>query len=376
MPEGLTAELKDADLRDLFAFLTASPYLSVFAAAGPFAPADAALVLEPVRFQRPSARASLAHSGLRLLGRAGSVRPRTLRQARQHLLRSVVASASAGRFELRVGSSDSVTVWVGGKGRLRIPGASVRPCAMATWLRSPSSEGKTRCSCSSRTRCPAARPLPAVWGSEGASSRSRRVPDARPSASGRGGVDGRKMPPGGIFFRPFYRFPRAQPGFRTFSVIPRKSLRLSECHHGRETGRKPRARRLHRASKPTPRRTWPNAFVRENLGWLRGWVRGRIRDPEAVDDICQEAFLKALRASQSPPRSQQVSPMALPNRREHVARPPSPSGATAEVAPCFGSARRAPGTGPERRRGGVRRGGSSPRRRQGAAAPAIGSRSC
>jgi RNA polymerase sigma factor (sigma-70 family) len=40
-------------------------------------------------------------------------------------------------------------------------------------------------------------------------------------------------------------------------------------------------------------------LVRENLGWLRGWVRGRIRDPEAVDDICQEAFLKALRASQS-----------------------------------------------------------------------------
>jgi RNA polymerase sigma-70 factor (ECF subfamily) len=37
-------------------------------------------------------------------------------------------------------------------------------------------------------------------------------------------------------------------------------------------------------------------LVQENAGWLRGWVRGRVRDPELVHDICQEAFLKALRA--------------------------------------------------------------------------------
>ena len=116
MPEGLTAELKDADVRDLFAFLTASPYLSVFAAAGPFAPADAAPGARAGSLPNALPRAQawrtvdcgswgeLDLSALGLCGKLDST-----------LLRSVVASASAGRFELRVGSSDSVTVWVGGK---------------------------------------------------------------------------------------------------------------------------------------------------------------------------------------------------------------------------------------------------------------------
>ncbi len=37
----------------------------------------------------------------------------------------------------------------------------------------------------------------------------------------------------------------------------------------------------------------------ENVGWLRGWVRARVRDPEAVHDICQEAILKALRSKRA-----------------------------------------------------------------------------
>ena len=40
-------------------------------------------------------------------------------------------------------------------------------------------------------------------------------------------------------------------------------------------------------------------LVRENLGWLRGWVRSRVRDPELAHDICQDAVLKALRAART-----------------------------------------------------------------------------
>ena len=36
-------------------------------------------------------------------------------------------------------------------------------------------------------------------------------------------------------------------------------------------------------------------LVKGNTGWLRGWFRGRVRDPELVDDLCQETFLRALR---------------------------------------------------------------------------------
>ena len=35
-------------------------------------------------------------------------------------------------------------------------------------------------------------------------------------------------------------------------------------------------------------------LVRENLGWLRGWIRGQVSDAELVHDLCQETFLKAL----------------------------------------------------------------------------------
>ena len=38
-----------------------------------------------------------------------------------------------------------------------------------------------------------------------------------------------------------------------------------------------------------------DGLVRGNAGWLRGWFRGRVRDPELVDDLCQETFLRALR---------------------------------------------------------------------------------
>jgi len=36
-------------------------------------------------------------------------------------------------------------------------------------------------------------------------------------------------------------------------------------------------------------------LVRDNLGWLRGWLRGRVGDPDLADDLCQESFLRALR---------------------------------------------------------------------------------
>jgi len=44
-----------------------------------------------------------------------------------------------------------------------------------------------------------------------------------------------------------------------------------------------------------PERAEFAALVQENLGWLRGWLRGRVADPEGADDLCQEAFLRALR---------------------------------------------------------------------------------
>ncbi len=40
-------------------------------------------------------------------------------------------------------------------------------------------------------------------------------------------------------------------------------------------------------------------LVQDNLEWLRGWVRGRVKDPELVHDICQDSFLKALRAAET-----------------------------------------------------------------------------
>jgi RNA polymerase sigma-70 factor (ECF subfamily) len=49
------------------------------------------------------------------------------------------------------------------------------------------------------------------------------------------------------------------------------------------------------AGSPQPVPGWAK-LVDENIGWLRGWVRGRVRDPDLVHDICQESFLKALRS--------------------------------------------------------------------------------
>jgi RNA polymerase sigma factor (sigma-70 family) len=37
-------------------------------------------------------------------------------------------------------------------------------------------------------------------------------------------------------------------------------------------------------------------LVDENIGWLQGWVRGRVGDPDLAHDICQDSFLKALRS--------------------------------------------------------------------------------
>jgi RNA polymerase sigma-70 factor (ECF subfamily) len=36
-------------------------------------------------------------------------------------------------------------------------------------------------------------------------------------------------------------------------------------------------------------------LVRQNIGWLQGWLRGRVDDPELVHDLSQEAFLKTFR---------------------------------------------------------------------------------
>lgn len=58
-----------------------------------------------------------------------------------------------------------------------------------------------------------------------------------------------------------------------------------------------------RPNEPTPSGTWSaeelGRRVEENLDWLRGWMRSRVRDRDAVDDLCQDAFLKALRSSKS-----------------------------------------------------------------------------
>jgi RNA polymerase sigma-70 factor (ECF subfamily) len=40
----------------------------------------------------------------------------------------------------------------------------------------------------------------------------------------------------------------------------------------------------------------PQRLVDENIGWLQGWVRGRVADADLAHDICQDAFLKALRS--------------------------------------------------------------------------------
>ncbi len=36
-------------------------------------------------------------------------------------------------------------------------------------------------------------------------------------------------------------------------------------------------------------------LIQENLGWLRGWFRGRLKDPGFADDLCQDTFLRAFR---------------------------------------------------------------------------------
>src|SRR5262245_20198244 len=34
-------------------------------------------------------------------------------------------------------------------------------------------------------------------------------------------------------------------------------------------------------------------LVAENLGWLQGWLRGRVDDWELIHDVSQDSFLKA-----------------------------------------------------------------------------------
>ncbi len=46
---------------------------------------------------------------------------------------------------------------------------------------------------------------------------------------------------------------------------------------------------------PEPDRQLVARLVEENLGWLRGWFRGRVKDPDLTDELCQESFLRALR---------------------------------------------------------------------------------
>ena len=37
-------------------------------------------------------------------------------------------------------------------------------------------------------------------------------------------------------------------------------------------------------------------LVKENHGWLSGWLRGRVGDPDLAHDICQDSLVKALRS--------------------------------------------------------------------------------
>jgi RNA polymerase sigma factor (sigma-70 family) len=59
-------------------------------------------------------------------------------------------------------------------------------------------------------------------------------------------------------------------------------------------------RRTESSTPPGPPATTDRAVVErlvsENMGWLRGYVRGRLGDPESIHDVCQETFLKAIRA--------------------------------------------------------------------------------
>ena len=46
---------------------------------------------------------------------------------------------------------------------------------------------------------------------------------------------------------------------------------------------------------PPPSAGLFEGLVRDNMGWLQGWLRGRVDDAELVHDLSQEAFLKAFR---------------------------------------------------------------------------------
>ncbi len=46
---------------------------------------------------------------------------------------------------------------------------------------------------------------------------------------------------------------------------------------------------------PEPNRQLVSTLVEENLGWLRGWFRGRVKDPDLTDELCQESLLRAIR---------------------------------------------------------------------------------
>jgi RNA polymerase sigma-70 factor (ECF subfamily) len=52
---------------------------------------------------------------------------------------------------------------------------------------------------------------------------------------------------------------------------------------------------LHREKGGLPAGTLER-LVAENLGWLQGWLRGRVNDRELIHDVSQESFLKAFRS--------------------------------------------------------------------------------
>ena len=49
--------------------------------------------------------------------------------------------------------------------------------------------------------------------------------------------------------------------------------------------------------RPQPFGSPAERLVAENMGWLRGWLKAKVRDPETAADLCQDSLLKALRSA-------------------------------------------------------------------------------